>query len=323
MKEPFVSVIVPVYNVENYLYNCLESLRNQTFKDFEVLLVDDGSTDESNNICFDYCAKYPYFHLLNKENGGVASARQLGLSSSIGEYVIHVDPDDYVESRFLEKLYNKAKENNADMVVCDYIEEFPKYSKDFQHNSLNISKAEDLFDAVISGKVWGVLWNKLIRRNIIGSIKFEDGINIQEDKLFICRVLRRAKNIAYVEIPLYHYNRQNENSILGKSYRTKQQVIQKWKVIDIIVAEEYNPLKKTYLLEQMVDISRLLELWRRNDISQKEYSKIIYNLRDGLRNIIKIDTSVSLSTKLILYLSTIIEGNWFKSLISQALVNRR
>ncbi len=115
-----VSVIVPIYNVEKYLRKSLDSLANQTINDYEVILVNDGSTDNSQSIIDEYVEKYSVFKGFKKENGGMSSARNFGLKYAKGEYIAFVDSDDFVELNFLEKLYDKAKKDKSDVVICDY-----------------------------------------------------------------------------------------------------------------------------------------------------------------------------------------------------------
>ena len=121
---PKVSVIIPIYKAEAYLKKCLDSLLVQTFKDFELLLIDDGSPDKSGEICDYYVKTDSRIRVFHKENGGVSSARQYGIDNAFGEYTIHVDPDDWVEPNMLEELYAKAKTNDADMLICDYYEDY-------------------------------------------------------------------------------------------------------------------------------------------------------------------------------------------------------
>lgn len=119
---PQISIIVPVYKAEAYLHRCVDSILAQTFTDFELLLIDDGSPDKSGEICDEYAQKDSRVRVIHKENGGVSSARQRGLDESVGEYTIHADPDDWVEPGMLDELYNKAKEEDADMVICDFFQ---------------------------------------------------------------------------------------------------------------------------------------------------------------------------------------------------------
>ena len=115
---PPITIIVAVYRAEAYFHYCMQSLLNQTFRDFEILLIDDGSPDNSGRICDEYAKKDARIRVFHKENGGVSSARQCGIDNAFGEYTIHVDPDDWIEPDMLEKLYKRAQKDNADMVFC-------------------------------------------------------------------------------------------------------------------------------------------------------------------------------------------------------------
>ena len=126
MSNISVSIIVPVYKAEAYLHRCVDSILAQTFTNWELLLIDDGSPDRSGAICDEYASKDARIRVFHKENGGVSSARQKGQDEAQGEYTIHADPDDWVEPTMLEELYKKAKEDDADMVICDYYQCCPK-----------------------------------------------------------------------------------------------------------------------------------------------------------------------------------------------------
>lgn len=117
---PTISIIVPIYNVEKYLCYCLDSICNQTFKDWECLLIDDGSTDKSGRICDQYAHKYNQIKTFHKKNGGVADARNYGLKHAIGKYIMYVDGDDWIEADSIERLLQTANENNADLVIGDF-----------------------------------------------------------------------------------------------------------------------------------------------------------------------------------------------------------
>ena len=123
-NKPKISVIVPVYKAEKYLHRCVDSIIAQTFTDWELLLVDDGSPDKSGEICDGYSRHDGRIMVYHKNNGGVSTARQTGIDKAIGDYTIHVDPDDWIEPTMLEELYHKATDNNADMVICDFVFEY-------------------------------------------------------------------------------------------------------------------------------------------------------------------------------------------------------
>ncbi len=203
-----VSVIVPVYNVEKYLRKCLDSLVNQTMKDYEVILVNDGSTDSSQSIIDEYKQKYSCIKAFKKENGGMSSARNLGLQYATGEYIAFVDSDDYVEVFFLEKMYEKAKSDNSDVVICDYYalnEEEKRYIK----CHMNYSPDEKI-EYLISPPM---VWSKLIKKEIMDQVKFTEGIYYED--LDICiRLFPFVNKISFVEEPLYDYYLQHSGSIM-------------------------------------------------------------------------------------------------------------
>lgn len=214
MEVPKISVIVAVYKAENYLRRCMDSLLAQTFKDFEILLVDDGSPDQSGEICDEYAAKDSRVRVFHKANGGVSSARQCGMDNARGEYTIHVDPDDWGEATMLEDLYRKAKGEDADMVICDYyVEEGDKveYIKQKPSDLDRETVQRELFQ-----KLHGSLWNKLIKRICYkeGDVRFPIDLNVSED-LYVCLfLLETIQNVAYLPKAYYHYDRfANVNSL--------------------------------------------------------------------------------------------------------------
>lgn len=215
-----VSVIVPVYKAEKYIRRCLDSLLGQTLKDFELILVDDGSPDCSGAICDEYSQKDSRVRLIHKSNGGVSSARQAGLDVAVGEYVIHADPDDWVEADMLEELYRKAVESDADMVFCDFYQDYSN------GRSVYVSqKIEDPIDCqtvlvnLLEGKIHGSCCNKLIRTKSITSSKAKFPVDVirWEDLWFNTLVLQSTVKVFYVEKAFYHYDQfSNNNSIVRK-----------------------------------------------------------------------------------------------------------
>ena len=127
--SPAISVIVPIYNAEKTLRKCVDSLLAQTFQDYEILLIDDGSPDQCGAICDEYAKLDSRVRVIHQENQGVSAARQCGMDNAQGEYTIHADPDDWVEPEMLEELYKKAKEDDAYMVICDFYENTYKGQK--------------------------------------------------------------------------------------------------------------------------------------------------------------------------------------------------
>ena len=152
MKIPLVSIIVPVYKAEKWLHRCVDSILAQTMEDFELLLIDDGSPDRSGEICDEYAAKDLRVRVFHKENGGVSSARQKGLENAIGEYVIHCDPDDWVDTDMLMELTQYAKKTQADMVICDfYTEDMGGGNSNYvKQNMKNINSSEEVLNKLVN-----------------------------------------------------------------------------------------------------------------------------------------------------------------------------
>lgn len=204
---PKVSVIVPIYNVEKYLEKCINSLLSQTLEDIQIILVNDGSKDNSGNIAKEYEKNNKDRVIyVEKENGGLSDARNYGLKYATGDFIAFLDSDDYIEKNAYEEMYNKAIEENADYVECDFIWEFPnKIRIDKQYPYKN--KKEMLSFVRV------VAWNKLIKRQLItdNNLEFPKGLRY-EDIEFTYKLIPFLNKFAYVDNPFIHYV-QREGSI--------------------------------------------------------------------------------------------------------------
>lgn len=205
MMTPKISVIVPVYKAEKYLHRCVDSILSQTFQDFEVLLIDDGSPDRSGEICDEYAKRDSRVRVFHKKNGGVSSARQCGIDNALGEYTIHADPDDWVEPNMLEELYEKAKEDDADMVICDYYTNYKDkqvYCKQkpsaLGHKTVLVEMFQHLH---------GSCCNKLVKRACYKdyNVKFPEKFNLYEDLFVNTSLLINPIKIVYLSKAFYHY----------------------------------------------------------------------------------------------------------------------
>ena len=197
-----VSVIVPVYNVEKYIDKCLNTLVNQTLKDIEIIIVNDGSPDNSQEIIDKYQKKYPKkIKSYIKENGGQGSARNFGLEKATGEYIGYVDSDDFIELDMYEKLYNKAKKNDLDIVICgNYcVTETGNKTEESDRRLFSDKKKNAFF-----GKM--AVWNKIYKRELLlnSNISFRSKL-WYEDLDFTVQILSLAKKVGYVDKPLYNY----------------------------------------------------------------------------------------------------------------------
>lgn len=215
---PKISIIVPVYKAEPYLHRCVDSILAQTFTDWELILVDDGSPDQSGKICDEYAKKDQRVKVIHKVNGGVSSARQKGLDEARGEYTIHADPDDWAEPNMLEELYNEASKKEADMVMCDFICEY-KSGGVICKQEIKYSHADDILKKMFAQQLHGSCWNKLIRRECYDkyNIRFPKNIIRWEDLYVVCSLLMHPIRVAYLPKAFYHYDLIiNNNSIVRK-----------------------------------------------------------------------------------------------------------
>lgn len=222
MKEK-ISVIIPIYNVEDYLEQCVESILNQTYTNLEIILVNDGSTDSSGEICDRYKNIDKRIKVIHKENGGLSDARNYGIEASTGDYIAFLDSDDWADKNLYMTLYKNIKKNHADISICN----FKKYysDKDIEKQELNevkcysnIEALERLYcnDAVIMV----VAWNKLYKRKVIGDLRFPVG-KIHEDEYLTPMIIYNANKISYINNELIYY-RQRENSITNKKFNIKR-----------------------------------------------------------------------------------------------------
>ena len=211
MKEPeihnvAISVVVAIYNAEKTLRRCLDSLVAQSMSDFEVLLIDDGSADASGGICDEYAGQDARFRAFHKENGGVSSARQMGVDHACGEYTIHVDPDDWVEPDMLELLLECASAQQADVVICDFYYDTPLRSVRKTQAPTALTSDAVMRD-ILCGRLHGSLCNKLIKRSLYEqyNVRLPIGYNMWED-VYVCnRILRHDVSVAYLKKSLLHY----------------------------------------------------------------------------------------------------------------------
>lgn len=209
-----VSIIIPVYNASDSIRKMLDSILAQTLHEFEVLMIDDGSTDESGRILEEYSAKDKRFKAFHKQNEGVAMARQLGVDNAKGEYCIHADADDWMDSTMLEELYTEAKAKDADVVVTDYFVCSKQGETVCKQQPSDLSPEhvlQDMFD----NKLFGALWHKLVRTDLYRkyNAKFFKGINHCEDLLIWVQLLQHLEvKVSYLPKAYYHYV-VNDNSI--------------------------------------------------------------------------------------------------------------
>lgn len=241
-----VSVIVPVYNGENYISRCIDSLLKQTLTEIEIIIINDGSTDKTDEIINSYLSdeRIKYF---KRTNYGIGNTRNFGIKQACGEYIGFVDSDDFVEYNMFEKLYDKITHDKLDLVVCDFYRDFEEtkssiveHINGFDNGITNLNESPNLVNLVNLSP-----WNKLYRKDIIDENEenFPEKLKY-EDAPFVMRMMSRAKKIGKVDSPLYHYmiHKNSETTVVDK------RVFDIFLIFDLIRSEHYD---KFYLQEQL------------------------------------------------------------------------
>ncbi len=274
-----ISIIVPVYNVEKYLEKCIQSLVNQSYKNIEIILIDDGSTDGSGTICNTLAHKDRRIIVKHIDNSGVSNARNVGLNISKGDYIGFVDPDDFIVSEMYEKMMDKIKENNYDIVCCN------NYYGTTDNYKINIPLKKDLNMNDLEYqefclKYGGQVWNRLYKRSLIKKIRFSSEIFVLEDLLFNLEISNQQLQAYYINEPYYYYyinmngalRRKTSKNIISSFY-AQEEII---KIVEKNKLSCLNTLKLNYIFFVKFNqkyISDNQNLSQRFDSIAKEYIK--------------------------------------------------
>lgn len=220
-----LSVIVPVYRVEKYLKKCLDSLVEQTLSDIEIIIVNDGSPDQSQIIIDAYARKYDFVKSYYKENGGLSDARNFGIEKASGEYIAFVDSDDYVDLSMYKLMYQKAIEGNYDVVVCGFEEIYPDHTYvGTSRVKCDLKNRKEIKEQMTD--IYPSAWNKIYRKELFHDIRFKKGVWFEDVEL-LYRLLPAIKSIGVVEEPLYKYV-QREGSISKSNDKRIFHHIENW-----------------------------------------------------------------------------------------------
>lgn len=264
---PQISVIVPVYNVEKYLHRCVDSILAQTFTDFELILVDDGSSDNSGIICDEYDSLHNNVKIIHQTNQGVSVARNLGLSYATGDIIVFVDSDDFVEPDYLQSIADEFESSNAQVVFYGFnkivpvtntiiIKNIPQLPKDKLGKIIELTKAD----------MFGYTCIKAITRDLIDLTRFDEALNLFEDEVFTCEIMSKCPNISWIKKPLYNQvvSTESLSRKIHQDYYSKcEAVYQAWKELlakyqcdsHPIIQEKANRMSKVckwYYLEKNI-----------------------------------------------------------------------
>lgn len=298
-----LSIIIPVYNVEKYVNKCLSTLINQITSDVEIICVDDGSTDNSGKICDEYAEYNINIHVYHKANGGVASARNFGLSKASGEYIAWVDPDDYVASNWFCKLKKVLKTNSPECVLFDYYtDNYGEITEVHSGFSGKIKKETLIFELSSDIKIKSEMWIKVVSSKIFHNLKFDETAVILEDYDITTSIALLANDIIVIPDCLYYYVRRRESLVNYVSMKKRL-------IAARIAGERYVRFKNEGYNATKANFWKMALLAALNDLDYPEqtnerhfYRKLI---RHDLINIIE-DDNVELQVKIISLCSVIL-----------------
>lgn len=239
-----VSIVIPVYNVEKYLKDCVNSVISQTYADLQIILVDDGSTDSSGNICDAFAEKDERIHVIHKKNGGLSDARNAGTSASKGEFIFYLDSDDYLENDALQVLLRTQDQHRADVVVGNYFYTYDD-REDIAENKEQVLDKATSIERLMSGEIQTFTWGKLVRAEIAKKHKFPAGL-LFEDHFWTHLVFQDSNIIACIPQPLVHY-RQRQNSISYTFTEKRLDIIKGWEARISFLQENYPEMLPLYL----------------------------------------------------------------------------
>lgn len=309
-----VSIIVPIYNREETIRDSVKSIINQTLSDIEIILVNDGSSDTSLHICEELSQMDSRIQVINKVNGGVSSARNIGIQAAKGDFIGFVDPDDFIETEMFEKLYINAITFNSDMVFCDYFvvrnnnrfqvklnfKESVILGDDIKKILLDVIAPKDILDP--SSKVSGFIWRILIKREIVvkEKILFDENVSVMEDELFLVRCLLKTSSLAYLQEALYNYVVHDDSTVntYNSNLKTEQ-----GKVFSLLKELTLNDSSDRIVYERF---------------KNRYYFMVLNNIRNEINSNIKFNLKINLIKKSIMdsKMQEIIKNIPFKSLKS-------
>lgn len=305
MRDGVISVVVPVYNVEPYLKECLESIINQTYRDLEIILIDDGSTDKSGDICDEYGKKDERIIVIHQSNQGSASAKNAGLRKSSGEYLAFVDSDDFLQEDAYEFMVKQLEEYCADIIQGCFRKVYQKFYRDvnkiIEMQILDTSEFLELFT-----KDWtcGLLWDKLYKRDIFKDIYFKEGHKI-DDEFFTYKGVMNSKKILRVPHYIYNYRQRISSVMFSKDSQLKiiSDSLEYLSIRREEVTKSFPQLKKVYdehYLNMLIILSKNEYINAEHIKEIKQHIKKYFNENDK----IKISLALCIELKKLQYYPT-------------------
>lgn len=275
-----ISIIIPIYGVEQYLKKCVDCLVNQTYKNLEIILVDDGSPDNCGQICDELALTDDRIVVIHKENGGVSSARNLGIEKATGDYISFIDPDDVIPKDYYSILYNNI--SDADCSLCKF-EEFCdsisfNTSKDYDIKTLNKVEAVSL-GIYKHAEVFYVVWNKLIKSSIVKQFRFDETMKNGEDSVFAFDVIMACDKVVYIDLPLYGYYMRADGAVKQMDATGMMNIIKMAEHIfapmkDMLDKKAYSMARNVYIYTIVITFAKLKKIGAKDKL--KDLKRIIF-----------------------------------------------
>lgn len=322
MKEVLVSIIIPVYNVQSFLKECLDSVLNQTYERIEIILVDDGSTDESGKICDIYQQKDSRIIVIHKKNGGLSDARNAGIEKASGEYYAFIDSDDFVHKEYIKSLLTACIENQSDISVCGYFEYIDdskmKEIKNIECSFSNIEAVSDFLHENNSVKV--MTWNKLYHKRVFqkNNVRFPIG-KLHEDNLTTYKCLFNANRISIISNALYFY-RIRQGSIMNKYNKKRFEVLESIKELREYVENPIHDFKEEIDSYELSMSIALTTMCIENEIFDDDYYRLINIIKETYS---KITNKGIIPNKIRLYVLLIKLNEHIFRVIRKKIINRK
>ena len=270
-----VSVIVPIYNVDKFLRKCIDSILNQTYKELEIILVDDGSTDKSGEICDEYSNRFTNISTIHKKNGGLSSARNAGLDIATGEYVSFIDSDDFIESNMYEKMVNAIQKSGKDIATCGRYVDIYGLHENIEFNCENqkeYTKTQAIKSILHFSKIDVSACDKLYKRKLFEEIRYPEG-RISEDAAVIFNIIDKTNGVVHAGEPFYHYVFR-EKSISKSKYNEKNlDVLWNLKNTKKFISNNYSELIDDFKIYACITASAQIALMFKDKNARKKFKK--------------------------------------------------
>lgn len=300
-----VSVIIPVYNVQDYLARCIDSVLAQTYTDLEIILVDDGSLDSSGDICDEYDLKYRFLRVIHKVNGGLSDARNAGLDVAQGQYVTFIDGDDYVHPRFVESLMNTIQQTGAQIAVCTWQElnegDTPRTVNVEKARYKTFSQQEAINTVFYQGELNHSACSRIFDTQLFHDLRFPEGA-LYEDLAIIYPLLRKVEKVALLKAPMYYYMHRTGSIITTMSLRRTHVLDHLEKLEEQVTSEapQYLPAVRSRHLSACFNMLRLMPA---KDPQWQPTKERCWNYIKNMRKLCIKDRHVRLKNKAAILLS--------------------